>query len=143
MLGRVAMGLAVLLAMFAFGGTIQKGITNLRTESITKVASVTTTSGTTGNITLTRELFGDNLANITSVVSSEPTDVPLASGYVYATETLTIDGLATGTTRNITVIYRSELNDTFWSAVGPFLPFLIFGGILAAIVYSIWKPSRR
>jgi hypothetical protein len=130
--------------MFAFAPTIMKGITNLRTDTVTVVSSITTAEGTTGDITLSRELFDDNLTNIQSVTSSPAySDVPIASNYDSNTGDLTISGLEAGETRNVTVIYLAQKNDVFWGAVGPFLAFLVFGGILAAIAYSVWKPSRR
>jgi len=144
MLGRVAVGVFVLILMFAFAPTIMKGITNLRTDTVTVVSSITTTEGTTGDITLSRELFDDNLANIQSVTSSPAySDAPIASSYNSNTGDLTINGLEPGQTRNVTVTYLAPKNDVFWGAVGPFLAFLVFGGILAAIAYSVWKPSRR
>ena len=144
MLGRVAVGVFVLILMFAFGPTIMKGITNLRTDTVTVVSSITTTEGTTGDITLSRELFDDNLTNIQSVTSSPAySGVPIASNYDSNTGDLTISGLEAGQTRNVTVVYLAQKNDMFWGAVGPFLAFLVFGGILAAIAYSVWKPSRR
>jgi len=144
MLGRVALGLFVIFLMFVFGSHISEGIVNLRTDSVTKVSSIVTGGGvTTGDMTLTRELFGDELTHVTSVASADPADVPIAFGYVGATKALTISGLAPSTTRDITVIYKAEKVDVFWSALGPFLGFLVFGGILAAVIYSIWKPSRR
>ena len=164
MLGRVALGVFVLILMFAFGGTISNGIKVLRTDNVTQVASITTGGGqtlvrsqilsdftlpmndplpTSGDIVLTRGLFGDELSNVISVTSDDSSDVPVASEYVTATQTLTITGLEMSQTRNITVHYYTEKADVFWSAVGPFLSFLVFGGIIAAIIYSIWKPSRR
>lgn len=144
MLGRIALGLFTLFLMFAFGSSINSGIVNLRTDEVTNVASVVTGGGvTTGDVTLSRDLFGAELSHITSVVSADPTDVPIAFSYVEATKVLTISGLQASTTRDITVVYKAEKSDVFWGAVGPFLGFLVFGGIIAAIIYSIWKPSRR
>lgn len=144
MLGRIAGGVFLIILMFAFSSNISAGIKNLRTDQVVRVQEVITAPAeTTGAVTLVSYLFADNLVNVTSVTSSELTDTPIASNYDYATNTLTISGLDDDLTRDITVNYLAPIDDDFWAALGPFLGFLVFGGIIAAIVYSIWKPSRR
>jgi len=141
MLGRVALGVIVLILMFAFAPAINKGITGLRVDEIVNVVSAPTTGDTFADVTLTREVFGDNLANIDSVTSTVGTDVPLAATYVFTTTSvLTVDGLTASTAvRDLTITYKSEKTDPFEGAIGPFLAFLIFGGIIAGIIWSIWK----
>ena len=139
MLGRVALGIFVIFLMFMFAKNINTGIRDLRTDVITNVGQVTTDSTTTtGTVTLNREIFQDSLTQVKSVASSYSGDNPIASNYVYSANTLTISGLAISQTRSITVIYYSEKQDEFWQAIGPFFSFFIFGGILAAIAWSIW-----
>lgn len=143
MMGRLATGVFLIIMLFAFGGTISNGITNLRTEPITNGGTVITGGGvTSGDVVLTREIFNDNLNNITSITSTDVSDTPTATTYDYLTNTLTIDGLEASQTRTLTIVYRSELVDVFWQAIGPFMPFLIFGGILAAIGYFVWKGGK-
>ena len=142
MLGRVALGVLVLILMFAFAPAITKGVTGLRTDEIVNVVSAPTTGpDTTADVALTREVFNDNLADIESVVSTDLSDVPLATTYVYTTSgVLTVSGLEASTAvRELTIKYKSEKNDPFENAIGPFIDFLIFGGIIAAIIWSIWK----
>ena len=141
MLGRIAGGFILIILLFAFSTQISNGVANLRTDDVTQSEVAVATGGgvTTKDIVLDRELFGADGSHVTSITSSLPADIPLAGSYVDATDTLTITGLAASETRDLTIIYRSEKNDDFWSAIGPFMSFLIFGGIIAAIVWGVWQ----
>jgi len=140
MLGRIAGGFILLILVFAFSTQINNGVRNLRTDEVTKVGTVVTGGGvSTGDVTFTRELFGANLTHIISIASSNGDDIPVASDYVDATKILTVSGLEASETRTITVVYYAEKEDDFWSALGPFMGFLIFGGIIAAIIWGVWQ----
>lgn len=139
-LSAVGGALFIIFLLFAFSGSINTGIKNLRTDAVTVVGEIVTGMGeTSGNVTLTRELFQYNLINVTTVTSSDGDDDPIASEYDEDTKELTISGLAASTTRNITVTYSAPLDDDFWSAIGPFLGIFVFGGVIAAALYYAFK----
>jgi hypothetical protein len=141
MLGRIAGGFILIILLFAFSSQINNGIANLRTDMVTQSEITVTTGGgvTTKDIVLDRELFGADGSHVTSIASSLPADDPVAGTYVDVTDTLTITGLAESESRDLTIIYLSEKADDFWSAIGPFMGFLIFGGIIAAIIWGVWQ----
>jgi hypothetical protein len=144
MIQRVAIAIVLIILLGGFSVPINGFIKNLRTDPVVIVDEITTGVGeTTGEIVLARELFAYNLVNVTDVTSSDVGDSPIASDYDDATMTLTISGLLASTTRDVTVDYLAPMEDDFWSALGPFLGFLVYGGILAAIVYMVWSGRHR
>ena len=139
MIKRLGVGIFVLIMMFAFSSTISNGIHGLRTDSATQNEEVITTSETEWDIVLDAPLFNGNINQVVSVTSTDDDDIPLADSYATETDTLTVTGLDTSTTRTLTIIYYTEVTDQMMPVVGPFLPFLIFGGIIFAVIFSIWK----
>ena len=139
MIKRLGVGIFVLIMMFVFSSTISNGIHGLRTDSATQNEEVITTSETEWDIVLDAPLFNGNINQVVSVTSTDDDDIPLADSYATETDTLTVTGLDTSTTRTLTIIYYTEVTDQMMPVVGPFLPFLIFGGIIFAVIFSIWK----
>jgi hypothetical protein len=139
MIKRLAVGIFVLILMFAFSGTIQNGIHGLRTDEVVQNEEVITTSETEWDIILDSPLFNGAVSEVDSIISTDGDDIPLADSYDEDTDTLTVSGLDTSTTRTLTITYYTEVADQFMPVVGPFLSFLIFGGIIAAVIVSIWK----
>ena len=75
-------------------------------SAISQTAEVTTGVGETqANVVLTSALLDDDVDNVKSIASTEPTDVPVADSYVAGTKTLTITGLAPSKTRTLTIVY--------------------------------------
>ena len=143
MIKRVAVGVMVLIAMFAFSGTIQTGIHNWRTETIPQDAIVITVNpDTTTDVILTDPLFGGKLSEVLSIESTIDED-PVATDYDADTDTLTVGALDTDETRTLTITYYTEVTDQLMPVLGPFLSFLIFGGIIGAVIYSIWSGRKN
>jgi hypothetical protein len=145
-LGALAVGIFLIyLALGPFYDPISDGIRNWRTSGTTLEAHTSVVTGggiTTANVTLAKDLYNANLANVTAVTTNNGSDAPVASVYDEATKNLTISGLLASSTRTVTVGYYGESNETITHAVGPFFGFLVFGGILGAIVYGIVKDSK-
>jgi len=144
MIGKVAVGVLLIILLFAFSGNIMDGIHDWRTDEITaSYVDVDTTGVTVADVVLTRELFNDDTNEVISITSSIE-ETPVATDYTPGTKTLEISDLDTNTTRTLTVIYCSELlNDVFMHTLGPFLVFLIFGGVIAAVIYAVWHGRKH
>jgi len=134
--------LAVFLLLGAFASPIREGIEGWRTDDTTEAFSpVTTAAGvTSANVTLAADLFQDSTSKVVSV-SSNTTETPVATSYDAATNYLLISALDADTTRTLTINYYADVDDTVMAAIGPFLTFLIFGGLLVAIGFGV--KSRR
>jgi len=125
--------LAVFLLLGAFASPILDGIKTWRTEDTTQSFAVTTGAGvTTANVTLSSDLFQDNVAEVISV-SSNISETPAATSYVTATNYLLISALAASQTRTLTVNYYADTDNTVMAAMGPFLGVLIIGGLIFGI----------
>lgn len=75
-------------------------------SAISQTAEVTTPPGVTqANVVLNFGLLDNDVDNVKSITSTEPTDVPVADSYVPGTQTLTITGLAENKTRILTIVY--------------------------------------
>ena len=141
MMTKVFVGVILVVFLFAFSGAITNGIHDWRTDSITQTVSVTTGGGvTTANVTLNRELMNDAVTEITSMTSTI-SETPIAGTFT-APHTLLLTNLTASQTRDITLVYYSETEDTYLQIFGPFLTILIFGGILAAIIMGIFVGGK-
>lgn len=138
MIGRIAIGLLLLLILFGTRDIITGGIHDFRTEEVTQNVIVTTETETTSDIVLSRELFGDKTSEVISVKSST-SETPVATDYDPETQTLTVAALTASSERTLTIEYYSQIDDEFMPIIGPFLLILVFGGIFFAIVYGVWK----
>lgn len=145
-MSKIAGGIICIVLLIGFGGAITTGLHTWRTDDISQTAVVTTGEAeTTGDVILTRELFAGNVSEI-HTLSSSISETPITGTYVAATDTLTITNLTASQTRTLTLGYYSEKEDEYLQIIGPFLAFFIFGGIIAAIIWYIWKgnnSSRR
>lgn len=136
--------LAIFLLLGAFRTSIADGIKGWRTETQIQTASLTTGAGeTSGNVTLTGDLFQDDTAEVTTISSNETLDSAVASSYDTTTNKLLVAGLASDKTRSLTITYSAESENDVMRVIGPFLGFLIFGGFLAAIIIGIFKKGKR
>ena len=138
--------LAILAIVFlsAFSGSIADGIRNFRTDDLTQSSAVTTGVGvTTGNITLGSDLYQDNTSHISTITSNVTGETPVATGYTTASNILNVGSLQASTTRMLTVNYYAAIDDDYMNIIGPFMAFLIFGGILFAIVWGVWKQFKE
>jgi 1-aminocyclopropane-1-carboxylate deaminase/D-cysteine desulfhydrase-like pyridoxal-dependent ACC family enzyme len=134
--------LAIFLLLGAFSGAILDGIKGWRTEDTTQSYVVATGAGvTTANVTLSLELYNDEVTEVISVTSNE-TETPIASSYDDATQKLLIAALNANDSRTLTVNYYGLPDDDVMNAIGPFLAFIVIGGLVFAIVYGVWKGRK-
>jgi len=144
-IGRL-LGAAVLIMLFIFLGvrTIPVGIHDWRTEVHTQSFVVATAPGvTTADVVLTYDPFLNQTDEISSIASTL-VEVPVATTYVTATNTLTVSALTANTSRTLTVTYYSEVDDDIMRAIGPFLLILIFLFFIGATLYfALQKGGRR
>lgn len=138
MIGRIAIGLFLLLILFGTRDVITGGVHDFRTEEITQNVVVATEAETTAEIALSSELFSDKTSEVISI-SSSISETPVATSYDPETQTLTVAALTASSERTLTIEYYSQIDDEFMPIIGPFLLILVFGGIFFAIVYGVWK----
>jgi len=135
--------LAIFLLLGAMRTPIIDGIKGWRVEEQTQGAVVTTGVGvTTGNVTLTAELFQDDTAEVTAISSNVSGDSPVASSYETATRVLTIAGLTSSAVHSLSIEYYAESENAVMQVAGPFLGIMIFGGFIVAILYGVFKKGR-
>lgn len=138
--------LAVFLLLGAFRGSIADGIEGWRTDAQTQSFAVTTTAvapaDTTANVTITRDLFQDDVGKVTSITSNNTFDAPAASTYTAATNVILVSGLVANATHTLTVNYKADSENDVMEVLGPFLGFLIIGGLLVGIGYGVFKKRR-
>jgi len=139
---KVLVGIIALFLLLGVWATpIIQGVDNWRTsDQLDGFAGVTTAAGiTTANVTLTEDLYQANLAKVTTITSTNGTDTPVLISYIEATKVLQIGGLDDDNTRDMSVAYKAETDDTVMRAMGPFMAFLIIGGCVGAIFWGILK----
>ena len=140
MIGKVFIGILALFLLFgAFSGPILDGIKGWRTQDTTEAFIVTTGGGvTTDNVTLALELYQDQPSEVIAIDTTE-VEVPVATSYDSTTQNLLISALNAGATRTLTVEYYGLPDDDVMGAIGPFLGFLVIGGLAFAVLWGIWK----
>lgn len=146
MMGRVVIAIiALFLLLGAFAVPISNGIKTWRTDQLTHTEEdvVTDVNETSANVTLPagRTLFQADASNAT--VTSSITESPVASSYDEDTRELLITGLVAEQTRTLTIRYLVETEDTVMKVIGPFLAVLIFGGLIGALFYGVYKGGGR
>ncbi len=132
--------LAIFLLLGAFASPINDGIKGWRTNNTTQNFSVTTAAGvTTANVTLTRDLYQDDVSEVIAISSNVTGESPVATSYTSATKVLLVSALDAATTHTLGVNFYAETDSTVLRAVGPFLGILIIGGLIMLIFMSSRK----
>lgn len=144
MMEKVLIGILALFLLFgAFATPILDGIKGWRTEDTTQSFIVTTGAGeTTANVTLTKNLYNDDVSEVIALSSTNGTEAPVATSYDDTTLNLLISALNASITRTLTVEYYGLPDNTVMDAIGPFLGFLVIGGLAFAAVRGIWKNKK-
>jgi hypothetical protein len=142
MIKRVAVGFFVIFLMFAFHTSIDNGIHGLRTDVVIQNEVVTNAAETTVDIVLDSPLFAAHTTEVTDITSTI-VESPAATSYVEGTQTLTISALDDNQTRTLTITYSTEVDDQFMPIVGPFLSFFVYGGIIGAVIFSVWSAKGK
>lgn len=142
MVGRIFIAILALVLLFGFSGVITTGIHDLRTDEVIQSEEVVTGVGeTTADVVLNSALFRDGISEVDSITSTVE-ETPVSSSYAAETQTLTVSGLDADETRTLTITYYTELDDVYMGIIGPFLLFIIFGGIIFALIWSVVKGRR-
>lgn len=127
------------LGMVAGLGAMMDGIKDFRTDWVTDSYTLTTNTTTVnGTVQLTSPLW-EGLTTEASISSNLTSDTPAMVSYVAGNKALNFNGLATNTTRLITVQYRTfDLND-YPSAdtTTKYIPFAVIIGIIFVPLISI------
>lgn len=136
----------VFLLLGVFADPINDGIKGWRTDTTTQSFSVTTAAGqTTANVTLSGDLFQDNITNVSTITSNVTAETPIATSYTTATNVLLLSALNAAAMHTITLTYFAETSNTVLQTIGPWLSLLIIGGLLVGIFVSggIGRKHRR
>ncbi len=137
--------IAIFLLLGAFSTPILDGIKTWRTDGLsTQTAVVATAAGvTTANITLAKDLYQANVVNVSSITSSDGTDVPAATSYTEDTLVLLVSGLNDDASRTLTLSYYGETDSDVMRVIGPFAAVLIIGGLIALIIWEVVSHKKR
>jgi len=102
---------------------------------------VTGEAETTGAVVLNYALLDDDVANVTSITSTEATDVPVADSYVAGTKTLTVSGLTASKTRTLTTTYKTLSQNVFtgFGSIAAVAPLIVFVGLLFSGGFAMYK----
>jgi hypothetical protein len=140
MIGKVLLAiLAIFLLFGAFASPISDGIKGWRTEDITQNFVVVTGAGvTSANVTLTKDLFQGAASEVIAISSNE-TEVPVATSYDESTNNLLVSAINASKTRTLSVEFYADSDSLVMQAIGPFLGVLIIGGLAFATVMGVLK----
>ena len=105
MSGRVLVGIITFILLCAFAGAISLGIKGWRTDDVSQGFTVETgASVESANVTLSRDLFNDEVTEVQSI-SSNISETPIANSYTSGTNELNITGLTASESRALTIVY--------------------------------------
>lgn len=99
--------LIVFSAAVLFFIPITDGVHDFRTDVKEDSFFVTTAGGTTGNVTLLKSLYDNDVASV-ALISSDSTDSPVVAGYHSTTRVLDVTGLTTSSNRTLTASYEFD-----------------------------------
>lgn len=135
--------LLIILSPFVISSAHDARVTTFE-QSYSEVS--TPAAVTSANITLSYDLYADAVANVVSSTSNITGDTPSASAYVSVSRQLTVSGLASNTSRTLTVDY--EIADPALAElptidaillVAVFLYFIAILGLIAGAIYSYFR----
>lgn len=127
-------------------------IQDARTDTYTQQFGDISTAAnvTTANLTLATEVWEDAVSSITGITSSISTETASADAYNTSGRLLTVGGLASAASRNLTVEYLyqastvSDLQTTeYLFTVVIWFMVLVVLGLLFAAVYHAYQTARR
>ena len=137
-MGRWVVAIVAIFLLFgAFAASINSGIISWRTQDLTQGFAVSTGAGvTSANVTLSNDLFQDDVTRVISITSNVTGESPVATSYATATNVLLVSALNASETHTLTVNYYADTENSALQAVGPFLGFIVFGLLLFGIFHS-------
>jgi hypothetical protein len=134
-------GIAVILIFFPM---LTTGVHDVQTEQVTQTyAGIVTTTGTTGTVTMTDEVFNDRINQVT-LSGGTTGDTMVATSLSADGKTLVVGGLATSATRGITVEYSTDaLGD--YTGLGTFVglvPLLAMLAGIGTLIFGAYKTIK-
>lgn len=150
----LAVAFSLLFAMVAlsFLPAIVESFHTTITDELTDTGNITTGAGvTTGNMTLTEDLYLDRMASVLTLTSTYGSDDPVASSYDSATNGFVVSGLAASQSRIITAHYEYDSSSEFPNArqlvqSGPVIVILALLALIVAIPSGLiligWRRMR-
>ena len=150
----LAVAFCLLFAMIAltFLPAIVESFHTTITDELTDTGNITTGAGeTTGNMTLTEDLYLDRMASVLTLTSTYGSDDPVASSYDSTTNNFVVSGLVASQSRIITALYEYDSSSEFPNArqlsqAGPTIVILALLALLVAIPAGLiligWKRMR-
>ena len=143
MLSMVMGIIAIAIAFVVFPIVLDATGTVLSHTSDTMEAdsAITVSPDVTADIVLTYPLYDDDVANVSSITSTEAADTPVASSYVTGTKTLTVSGLTTDKTRTLTTTYETESMGVYTGlgSITKVAPLMVFIGLLAGGGFGLYR----
>lgn len=125
----VLIGVGIFIILL--GLAIMPALTNFRGLDITAPYNVGA-GDTSANVTLANDVLDDTTKNIT-VTSPEVADAPLPYDYISANHRLVINGLDGGTSRQLSVVYKTPRLESTTDAIVKWIPLiLVIAGIAIA-----------
>lgn len=135
----VIVAIAVVFMLFGFIRTATKSVA--APEIAQTFNSVVTASSTNATVTLSHDLYQDEITNVISVSSNDTDDTPAAQIYTAASKALLIDGLAESTTRQLVVTYGWDQGKdwTGFDTGTNLFPYLLIGIIAVGGLWTLYK----
>ena len=138
----VIVGLIMVAVLFVIFPIVMDSTHELQTDVyVQSEAGVTTGVGeTAADVVLTKALWDDDTAHVSSVTSDEVTDTPVKGTYTAGTKTLNVTGLAESKTRTLTITYEYDGLTTYtgMGALVGVAPLLIFISILGVVMGGLY-----
>jgi hypothetical protein len=145
----VILGIFGIILVFFLFRPMTDELKDFRTDVYTNnYTNVDTGAGVTNaSVTLSRELWRENTDEVVSIASNNTNDVPVAEGYVTASQLLYIKGLEANSSRNFTVQYNIDDLEEYSglseiSGLSPLILFLAFIGVILALIILPFVKSR-
>ncbi len=112
-------------------------------ESQASVDVGTYGAATSSTVVLILGLYEDDLGYVGTMTSNVTTDVPVASSYASATDTLTVTGLTAGCNRTLTIPYDYDATSEYtgFGSMAVLAPMIMILFIIGAGVYQ-WMGKR-
>ena len=142
----IAIGLIILPVTLDGISLVRMDVTATATQAVTTTDGSAGTWNTTGNVTLGNALICESTAQVTSITSTNVSDVPVAGNYTPLTQSLQVSGLTANTSHNITVNYNYNAQlasyTGLWQILG-ITPLLALISFVAGAVVSGFFGMKR
>ena len=140
--GGAILGLIMVAVLFVIFPIVMDSTHELQTDEYVQAEAGVTTGAedVAADVVLTKALWDDDTAYVSSITSDEVTDVPVKGTYTAGTQTLNVTGLAVSKTRTLTITYEYDGLTTYtgMGALVGVAPLLIFIGVLGVVMGGLY-----